>query len=64
MSTRRLTRLQSQRSPGRAGKRRHTMGGKDVQMLSPFGIETPRRGDKSWLVHSNFKSASAYSFHV
>ncbi|GFR68371.1 hypothetical protein ElyMa_002019500 [Elysia marginata] len=54
MSTRRLTRLQSQTPPGRAGKRRHTMGGKDVKMLSPFGIETPKRkdssGPKSWQV--------------
>ncbi|RUS89756.1 hypothetical protein EGW08_002459 [Elysia chlorotica] len=48
MSTRRLTRLQSQTPPGRAGKtRRHTLGGKDVKMLSPFGIETPRRSGSS-----------------
>ncbi|KAK3771336.1 hypothetical protein RRG08_024292 [Elysia crispata] len=47
MSTRRLTRLQSQTPPGRAGKRRHTLNGKDVKMFSPFGIETPKRTDGS-----------------
>lgn len=45
MSTRRLTRLQSHTPPGRAGKRRHTMGEKDIKMLSPFRIETPTRRD-------------------
>ncbi|GFO01142.1 hypothetical protein PoB_002764700 [Plakobranchus ocellatus] len=41
MSTRRLARLQSQTPPGKVGKRRHTLGGKDVKMSSPFRIDTP-----------------------
>ncbi|XP_059146976.1 uncharacterized protein LOC131934848 [Physella acuta] len=44
MSTRR-SRLHT--TPTRVGKRRHTLGGNDVKMSSPFKIDTPSRSTRN-----------------